>query len=193
MKTRQSLATIAIVTFALLAMTGCASAVSATPLLPPTIDVPTLAPSPTVTLTPPPTKIMFQYTPPPTLLPDQEQHMAELLQSQDCRLPCYLGITPGRTKLKEARAIVESLGAGLRFTEKNKTNNLIGYSYVLDIGDPSVPKTTPGSSALVYQSLIISATVNDDMVQQIHVGIWTESVEISFETFQDHWARYSAM
>jgi hypothetical protein len=47
----------------------------------------------------------------PTLSPDRELRMSKLLQAKDCQLPCYLGITPGKTSWTEARQILTDLGA----------------------------------------------------------------------------------
>jgi hypothetical protein len=189
MKTRQQLAYIAILTIALLAMTGCASLVSTTPQLPTATVQLTFTPLPTITVTAHPTKTIFLYTPPPTLLPDQEHHMAELLQSQECILPCYLGIIPGKTSLSEAKAILDSLGAS--FKGEYTSDDVIEYSYNLDIGDPLVPNATPGSSALVYQNIHLKTKPTDTTVRLIHIVLGTENTEISFETYRKYWTRYS--
>ena len=177
-----------------LALTGCKSVVSINSQLPttPTTITPTYLPSPTstqvLTLTP---DVAFArvYTPPPTLLPAQEQLMVGLLNSTNCKVPCYLSITPGQTSIDSALMVLESLGANL--LRKKEKGGVVEYSYNLDIGNPTAPKEVPVSSALVYQYLQIRSAPNDDTVQLIHVGIRTDGTPESSDVFRKYWSRYS--
>src|SRR5262245_55202366 len=67
----------------------------------------------------------------PTLPATEEQRMKELLQAGDCKLPCYLGIRPGKTTLQDARAILEALGASYLGEYKRRIDDGIEYPYVL--------------------------------------------------------------
>jgi hypothetical protein len=75
-------------------------------LIPPTI---TPTPSKTATLIPP------TLTPIPTLPPDQAQAMVFdlLMNNAGCELPCYWGITPGKTSSQEAHNFLASIAEGL--------------------------------------------------------------------------------
>lgn len=121
-------------------------------------------------------------TPVPTLRPEQEMRVAELLQSEDCKIPCYLGITPGKTTLIEANKILENLGAHL-----GKENY-----WKLDIGNPLAPNETPGvNEALVYSYINLSQD-KKGLVQLFQVNTVTERSKLSLETFRKYWPRYSA-
>jgi len=128
------------------------------------------------------------FTPPPTLLPDKEQLMVELLKSQQCKLPCYLNILPGKTSINDAAMILEGLGA--RLIRRENVDDSLEYSYYLDIGDPMAPKATPISSALVYQFLQIRAKSDNGPVQLIHIGIRADGTPESSDVFRRYWTRY---
>jgi hypothetical protein len=139
---------------------------------------------PSRTITPQPTLDLFPiYTQPSTLTPNGERKMFELLQSKECKLPCYLGIIPGKTSAKEAVAILENLGAYFSGSLENR------HSYSLNIGDPTIPTSPPNRSALVSDS--ISLTVAGDIVQIVHVGILVEKTTASLELYREYWSRYS--
>ena len=172
---------------------GCITPPSLTLPTPTSTAKPTVLtlPSTSNTLIEPTTEPTPLFTPIPTLLPNQEQEMAVLLQNENCTLPCYLGIVPGITSMSQAQSILKSLGASFR-DEINKSDGTKEYIYDLDIGDPLVPKTTPGSSALVYQSLYLRKDENEDVITSIHVGIGTENTKETLEIYQNYWKRFSA-
>jgi len=149
----------------------------------PTSTPSTISPSPISTFTLQPIANSFPgYTPQPTLPVKNEHQVAELLHFSGCKLPCYLGITPGITSISEATAILENLGANY-ISLDNK------YDYSLIIGDPLILPIHPNRYALVYTS--INLTIVNDKVQIINLGIITDQMPIALETYRKYWARYS--
>jgi hypothetical protein len=76
----------------------------------------TISPSPSVTLTPSPISIpSATLTPMPTLTDAEQGVIAHLMESNgNCDLPCWWGITPGKTSAMEARQFLTSLGIKYR-------------------------------------------------------------------------------
>lgn len=144
----------------------------------------TLPLTPSLTLPPQPTtELSPGYTPLPTLIPTNEKKMIEMLQSEKCKLPCYLGITPGKTSMQEAVAILENLGGFFSGSLENR------YSYSLNIGNPIIPTPFPNKYALVNVS--ISLTTINGTVQAVYVGLLTEKTNVSLELYRKYWSRYS--
>jgi len=144
-----------------------------------------------VSVTPSPQPILestpWQYSPYyPTLQPDAEGHMLELLQSRDCKLPCYLGISPGRATLIEAQAILSSLHAFQYGTLDGS------YGYRLNIGDPAIILSPP-SDALVYSSIDLILESPKGVVQSINVNVSTDPYVLptAQDTYRNYWSRYS--
>jgi hypothetical protein len=165
-------------------MQGCFSLASTTTKPPDPTPIQTLPPLPTATLTPQPTiDLLPGYTPKPTLSPEHEFQLVELLNDSDCTLPCYLGITPGKTSISEAVAILKSLGA---YHDERHDN----YVYRLDIGDPLISPMLPNRYALVWAH--VDLTPINELVQVIDVGIGTEKTNESLKIFREYWTRYSA-
>ena len=138
----------------------------------------------------PPTKIMDFYTPPPALNSRQEQYLARLLQTRECKLPCYLNITPGQTSIKEARVILDGLGAS--FVSEKRLDSVIEYSYNINIRHPSTLEVESTSDALIYQTFLIRVALDSEIVQIIHVGIANDGTPESLDTFRKYWSRYLA-
>jgi hypothetical protein len=91
-----------------------------TPTSLPLTITPWLAPTPAVSLTPSPVPVpSATFTPIPTLT-DEEQSVQSavvrnLMESNgNCDLPCWWGITPGKTSAMEARQFLTSLGVKYR-------------------------------------------------------------------------------
>lgn len=89
-------------------------------------------PPPTNSLTATPTLESTFRTPIPTLSSSAEQQLVEVINSSDCNLPCYMEITPGRTKLEEAKMLLESLGAKFWAQGINDNGKWIVYEIKLD-------------------------------------------------------------
>jgi len=188
------------ITLGFLALISCVAPVAtATPQLSATFS-PTFVPSPSLTPTPSRTLIPEPPTPTfePTLPAAQEQHINELLQDENCNLPCYLGITPGKTTLNEARTILENLGAGYwgkPYT--GRKDGAIGYTYTFMIsGQPGVGETPrPDGSIRTVSGDVILVTDND-IVQIIDANAGTigpgTSTTQGREKFRKYWQRYTA-
>lgn len=183
----------------LLTLVGCVTPVSTLPPQPSATLSPTFLPSPSLTETPSSTPVPMPSTPTsvPTLSPVQEQRMKESLQAGGCKLPCYLGITPGKTTLSEARTILENLGASYRGEYKRKLDDGIEYPYAFVVSGRAGMDETPrpdGSIVAIYHS--VSLITNNDIVQIIQVGAGTAgpgvSTENSIEKFREYWSRYMA-
>ena len=198
MKTQKYIFLLRNIVLGLLALTSCGvPATTATPQ-PVTTLSPTLLLLPGLTPTPSQTPIPMPPTPTfvPTLHPDQEKRVDELLRNEDCKLPCYLGIMPGKTTLSEARAILENLGFGYRGEYKRKDDS-IEYPYILVISGRSEADETPrpdGSIVTVSQS--ISLITDNDVVQIIEVNVGTigpgTSTAQARKKLREYWARYTA-
>jgi hypothetical protein len=120
----------------------------------------------------------------PTISKDQETNLFDLLHVNNCELPCYLGITPGKTTWDEAKLVLKKSGAYLGLPNNN-------YYFVLDIGDPSVPPVTPDSTWYTEKYEIrytIEMKVENDIVQLMWVRV---SAETLLAKFQDYWSNYS--
>lgn len=76
----------------------------------------------------------------PTLVPDSvKETMQPLLQdSMNCKEPCFLGITPGKTSMDKARAFFEPLGfKHSEGTDPNSGRDFYSVSYESNIGRKS--------------------------------------------------------
>lgn len=186
----------------LVVMAACTSAS-------PTMQRVDTTPSPTPTLTtitnfsptvrPTSTYMLPPATPVPSfpLPPDDEVRMTGLLQSEDCKLPCYLGITPGKTNLNEAKAILESLGATHHGDYKRYTDGAMEFAYDLNVGEiigtNGTANNNPGT-VLIYHS--VSLITNNDTVQIIEIGAGTstkQSLELqAISKFREIWSRYTS-
>lgn len=198
MKTQQSLYfAFYMVLLGLLIITGCIFPAS-TPLpIPvtltatsPFVTVAADAPTPNLTSFIAPTLITIPTV--PVLNPNQEQRMADVLQSSDCILPCYLGITPGKTTLKEGIAILENLG-GRRLEPlggvspyQRETDSAFSYTYQFHIGDPST------GEKIVYGS--ITLITDSKLVQVVEIASSTSRLEAvgqkALEIYKQYWQRY---
>jgi hypothetical protein len=175
----------------LLLLAGCTS-----PILPSAkVTSATYAPTQTAisTLTQKPTPIAPPQTSTlvPTDQPSQEQRMVALLQSKGCILPCYLGITPGKSSLDEAKAILDGAGA---YVIGSKVLDLqqgeFTYSdYVMSVGDPSGIYETPdpnGSAVIINHYIVL--IVKGDVVEGLEVSVIATK---SITKFRRYWSRYS--
>lgn len=124
-------------------------------------------------------------TPVPTLSINAEQKMVEILKSSECKLPCYMGITPGKTTWNDAKLLLESLGA--KFWVQGTQNNGKWITYTMLIDDPSISMVN-GAVEDHRISHDISLIAVNNVVQQIR--IWTLARGLS-PKFQEYWSRYS--
>ena len=139
---------IPVILASLLLLTACSPSTisAASPTAPIT---PTATPAATSLASPsiPPTSTL---TPIPTLPPEQAQALIlDLLQNNGgCRLPCFWGITPGETTLRDAYAFLSSLSSYIHATFEGAGNEGLIVRY-------PVPKEISTSESM---SLILDAT-----------------------------------
>jgi len=201
MKIQKYIFYLCIVVLGLLILMSCVGPVSTLSPHPSATLSPTILASPDPTQTPSRTPIPAPPTPTfvPTLSFDQEQHVGELLEAKNCKLPCYLGITPGKTTLSEARTILKNLGASYMGEYKREAEGAISYTYLLDVGgQPGIGETPmPDGSikALTHYVSLITDT-NSEMVQVVEAGSGTVGPGIStaqaLAKFRKYWSRYTA-
>ncbi len=145
-----------------------------TPIPSPTRELPVLPPSPTWI---------------PTLSSLDQTNLAKLLQSDNCKLPCYLGIQPGKTKSTNARILLNGLGAS--FFSSYSEGDYYVDEFHLDVGDESLLMNTPTSDSVKRISHWIRLVIDkNEIIQQIRVGVQAEVNYVS--KFQNYWSRYSA-
>ena len=126
----------------------------------------------------------------PTQSADGELRMVEALHSKDRRLPCYLGITPGKTSLSQAKAILDSFGASSR-APYTRQDGAIDYHYYLIVGDPGEAYATSYMDKInleIGQGIDLWSNGDEDEVQIIEVYL---SAATSMPKFQKYWERYS--
>lgn len=172
--------------FIFLLLAGCKST-------PPAPRHDTLAPVEVITKTPTEVKPTFApppvYSPVPTANSEEESQMINLLQLEECVLPCYLGITPGKTTLQEARKILKELKAGYTGNYQRRDGST-EYAYdLLQIGHPLQGSYSPTPGPLqLYIFQRISLISKDSIVQYLEAGVSTRDM---FSEYRDIWRRYS--
>ena len=128
-------------------------------------------------------------TPAPTLDMESLNRLIELLHSDSCKLPCYLGITPGRTTWDEANSILTSLGA--YFSYNTDTDGLVIHNTELNIGDESMIGVTPDRNTGVTDLKIIQSIhllVRNGIVEKLWTSISTRKF---IEKYDEYWSEYS--
>ena len=127
--------------FLILLETGCAENTQAvenpTPTATKVFAIPSIPP-PTSTMTP----IAVLYTPTnalPILTDSQAELVFSSLEDESCQLPCYLGITPGKTPLGSATQKLDEMGAAFLGKSEHvyEDGKIYSYSYSLDIQTPA--------------------------------------------------------
>jgi len=176
------------VMFICVVLLGCVSPTSMPTLLVET-PTPSVTTAPSLTFTPQPTSTYPPLpTPEPTLHPEKALAMFEALQDENCKLPCYLGITPGQTTLQTAQAILERLGSSpvseYEYEDRAKS---VRHRYTLDMGDQAAGERIISHS--------ISLIANNEIVQivEVHAGTMVpKSSQTALATYRNYWQRYSA-
>jgi hypothetical protein len=102
-------------------------------------------------------------TPPPTVTYELQEQFLQLLKTNgNCELPCFLGITPGKTKWDEANQILEKYVTGYKPFRPYENISKRGYKfYTVGIVITSSPQ--------LYMSIQLDID-NNDIVQYILVG-----------------------
>jgi hypothetical protein len=146
---------------------------------------PSSAPTATLDLISTPTLENTYRTPVPTLSINVEQKMVEVLKSNDCNLPCYMGVIPGETKWSDAKILLETLGAN--FEAQGLQGDGKWYSYIATIDDPSITMTN-GAVEDHRISNSIGLIIKNDVVQRTYIWILGRGLS---PKFQDYWSKYS--
>jgi hypothetical protein len=167
--------------FLLLILTGCNgfvetpvnTSISMTPTQAQTIKLPTLLPTPTSTsrststslptmtsmpaLTPVPSPTQL-----PTLPPEQVQALIlDLLKNNGgCKLPCWWGITPGKTTWQEAQSFLETFASEISTRESFDHRTLYAAAFF-----DSIPEGISLGSRIV-----ISLTAPGGVIQSMNIG-----------------------
>jgi len=155
--------------------------------------------APAMTLTPsskaPVSSVVVTDTqiPVPTLrpTPDSAQlaSLGRLLGLDACILPCYIDVTPGKTSISDAQAIVESTGASLNSEEERGDIRLLSYSLTVWPGADSKP--TPAAAAQRATSPTrqeIGIASQEDFVRLIQVEVNSGD---DIQQFDHLWSAYS--
>ena len=198
MKIKQPIAYLYLILAAWLTLAGCTSTTPTTQQVGITL-LPTSTSVSRPTVTGAIISLPATHIPSYPLPPEKLRSMVELLQSENCKLPCYLGIVPGITQLEEAKAILESLGATHYGDYIRPTDGATGYAYDLNVGySLGTDETTEVNSntVLVYHS--VSLITNNGKVQIIEIGVGTTTLktqslaEQAIAKFREYWSRYNA-
>jgi len=165
----------------LVALASCTQNVTEQPSV---VTTETLAATEYLIITPT-TENIFPRSPIPTLSINDEMKMVEILKSTECNLPCYMGIVPGKTKLSDAKLLLDSLGA--TFSGEGMKDNTKWFSYAMRFDDPLIDITNNSTEdqRILYDLGLIAI---DDVVQQISIWILARGLS---PKFQDYWSRYS--
>lgn len=150
--------------------------------------IPGQTPSPfltsTITQIPQPTSIPTI----PTLPFEKEINLINALQTTECLIPCYLGITPGKTSLAQANVILENFG-GNKHEPFHRLDGSIEYNYDLWVGDSAFPVDTPepnGDMVKIVHTISIITDNNTVQIMKVYLVITKSN-----EKFQEYWSRYS--
>lgn len=172
---------------------GCGSSPSIEPSPTSSLQTQSLSAGTTQSSSETPTKKQTVSEPPPTYPPTitsaQEDNLIHLLYDETCELPCYLGITPGKTSWVEAQAILKNIGA---YPVANGWGDgMRTYGYIMWIGDPSLSTATRDPNMMIddlkiFQSLGFS--VSENMIHRIQVEITTRTFA---HKFNEYWMKYS--
>lgn len=143
------------------------------PTLSPTRQIPPISPTSSI-------KPVIESTvkPFPTLLPQVTQQLLEILQTNgNCKLPCFIGIIPGKTTFDQAKSIIEKYSINkLRiggYQSKNFPNHQITSGSI-------VADTLQSDN--VWRSLTIILEVDQNRLVQ--------NIMLDTEIFGDGWAEF---
>jgi hypothetical protein len=169
-------------------LAGCVPEISMT-LRPNQTTTPSFIISPSSTASPKPTLVFPpSLTPVPNMQSDKIPQLIAALQDDACKLPCYLGIVPGKTTLQEGIAILENLGGIYTGSYQRESDGALSYNFKFYIGDDA---TLPKGRIVEHS---VTLMTDKDIVQIVDViasPIIYESREPATTTYQTYWKRYS--
>ena len=116
--------------------------------------------------------------------------MAKLLKIDGCRLPCYLGITPGISTGSDTKKLLDYLAAS-KFGPSGQNGNITSFVYSMIFTD----KPKNGFSQPSNSEVDMGITHNfgfivdeDDTVQQIFISIVSHNPG---PKLQEYWSKYT--
>jgi hypothetical protein len=143
--------------------------------------------SPTVTST---AEIEYWKLPFPTLTNESEIKMAKLLKIDGCRLPCYLGITPGISTGSETKKLFDSFAAG-NLGHSRQDGKITSFGYTMWFYETSKNALSQPGDSEVDMGIThdFGFTFDkDDIVQQIAINIVSHHPG---PKLQEYWSNYS--
>lgn len=121
---------------------------------------------------------------------EQEINLVKALESSDCYLPCYLGITPGQTPWPLAQKILSDLGGEYTGEFYENGTGMIGYQYQMLISS-SIANGSSEDSNPRYPLDVIHR-----IGFLVEKGSVIQRMYVSFDTLdeksklRDYWIRY---
>ena len=132
----------------------------------------------------------------PTVNPIQEQSIKSALLDKSCTIPCYLGITPGKTTSSMANQIIQTLGGTIE--DQGITDNgdqFTKYHLNLSVAPKGLsPEEIANEDyrdalfSISHQVEIISA---GEEVKELFVRMSSASTDEEFQKATSFWERYT--
>jgi hypothetical protein len=153
-------------------------------ILPQPLATPSLFAFPSVSATVSPTP-QIKYPRPlvPTISLTTQLKIFELLNTIDCILPCYLGITPGVTKWSDAKNLLDSSGS-VYLEPSQKRGDVTWFHYAMD-RDYSITGLNQEADSLFDFHLAVD---NNGIVQQMFAWFVTHDAG---HILSQYWAKNS--
>jgi len=120
--------------------------------------------------------------PVPTISLDAQLKIVELLNTKDCVLPCYLSITPGTTTWKDAKSLLDAIGA--EYTGQSQQGDMIWFGYGMHRGN-ATNVLNQNADSLFDLDLVVD---DNGIVQQVfclvfNAQCWTFACRLLDEKF----------
>lgn len=114
--------------------------------------------------------IRFGPTPENTLRSFEEQRLLANINNHNCVLPCFFGIIPGKTTIKEAREKISDIGGTFIGVVDNQTHLL--YEYDFEIGGEVTSEDTVflEDGSIRTFTFNIGLITDDEIVQGLYLG-----------------------
>jgi hypothetical protein len=165
-----------------------------------TTPLPGVSPQPFVTLSPTGSpsasatasstpQIRYPRPPVPTISLATQLKIVELLNTKNCILPCYLGITPGVTRWSDAKTLLDSSGA-VNTGPGHKEGDVTWFDYAMHGSYSINTLNQPGDSGndnLSYFDLLLAVDSNG-IVQKMFA--WFLSHDAG-HIFPEYWTKNS--
>jgi len=120
--------------------------------------------------------------PVPTISLDAQLKIVELLNTKDCVLPCYLSITPGTTTWKDAKSLLDAIGA--EYTGQSQQGDMIWFGYGMHRGN-ATNVLNQNADSLFDLDLVVD---DNGIVQQVFAWFLTHNAG---HLLADYWTKNS--